>query len=61
MRKFKLYINRNSIIFWIVCFLVSIFISVVGYNIKTFQWWLSIIILCIGYGCFSLVKFKDMK
>ena len=49
-------VSYSSVIFWCLCVLVSVCISCVGYNITTWQWWLSIVGMNIGYILWMYVK-----
>lgn len=60
MKKIE-YINRGNIIFWTVCIFLSVLISIIGYNITTYQWWLSIIALFVGYSVAYIIRLNKVE
>lgn len=60
MKKIE-YINRGNIIFWTVCIFLSVLISIIGYNITTYQWWISIIALLVGYSVVYIIRLNKVE
>lgn len=60
MKKIK-YTNHWNIILWIACILLSILMSLIGYNITTYQWWMSIIALIVGYSIVYIICLNKVE
>lgn len=60
MKKIE-YINRGNIIFWTVCIFLSVLISIIGYNITTYQWWISIIASFVGYSVVYIIRLNKVE
>ncbi len=56
LKQIRSSVSCSSVIFWCLCVLVSVCISYVGYNITTWQWWISIVGMNIGYVLWMYVK-----